>query len=89
MHSILLNILKSGDSYTHTDAEGNTFQVQNPPTRYTLQAARLIEQLINEVTIAQATNQTLCKELEEAHNAIQILELNNTKETTNASTDQT
>lgn len=86
MHSILLNILKSGDNYTHTDAEGNTFQVQNPPTRYTLQAARLIEQLINEITIGQASNQTLRKELEEAYNTIQVLELNKSKEPSNAST---
>ena len=85
MHSILLNILKSGDSYSHTDAEGNVCQVQNPPTRYTLQAARVIEQLINEVANGQATNQTLRKELEEAFNTIQVLELNNTKEPTNAS----
>lgn len=85
MHSILLNILKSGDSYNYTDAEGNVCQVQSPPTRYTLQAARLIEQLINEVALGQATNQTLHKDLEEALNAIQVLELNNTKEETNAS----
>jgi hypothetical protein len=86
VHSILLNILKSGDNYSHTDAEGSVFQVQSPPTRYTLQAARLIEQLINEVTLGQATNQTLRKELEEAYTLIQVFETNKSKEETNAST---
>lgn len=41
----LIHILKTGYSYEATDSEGNTQLVLNPPNRYMLAAAKVIETL--------------------------------------------
>lgn len=70
-YDILINNLTNGDTYTATNAEGDSYTVLNPPNRYMLQAARALKQLLS----IQATDQILLQNLNQT-NAILQEELN-------------
>lgn len=66
-YDILINNLTNGDTYTATDAEGNSYTVQNPPNTYMLRAARALKQLLS----IQATDQILIQNLNQTNATLQ------------------
>ena len=81
----LLHHLKHGYGYTATQESGEPFQVLNPPNKYMLQAAKVLEQVLpelerlNQLAIqnsqlaaqAFADCERLAKELNDAQKTIQ------------------
>jgi hypothetical protein len=53
----LLHHLKHGYSYTATNEGGEPYQVLNPPNKYMIQAAKIIEKVLPE--IEQLTKQAI------------------------------
>jgi hypothetical protein len=68
--NILLQKLQHGDSYVATNAEGDQYQVNTPPTALSLQAARTLIALCQQLEQNNTVIGNLQRQLNEAYNQV-------------------
>lgn len=69
-HDILIQVLKTGESYVVNDGVGEPHQVVRPPNKYMLAAAKLIEQLITQLQHQQTVLMQMQHERDEMANTL-------------------
>lgn len=76
----LINQLKHGQANTFQKEDGTVYQEINPPSKLHLNAARLIEQLANQLEHSKAVERNLMKQINDLYEEINQLQRNKTSD---------
>lgn len=68
--------MQNGESYVVNDGTGEPYPVHRPPTKYSLAAAKLIQQLAQQLQNNQVYLQQMQRERDEALNELNQLKQN-------------
>jgi|VirMetMinimDraft_7_1064189.scaffolds.fasta_scaffold221367_1 hypothetical protein len=78
-HNILINILRNGYSYEVNEEELEPYQVSYPPTRYTMEAARLLQKVLPQLDMCvQRINQLQTELADQVAESVRLRQLLNT-----------
>jgi uncharacterized membrane protein YgaE (UPF0421/DUF939 family) len=69
----LVQRLKHGEVYQAQNPEGETYQVNRPPTSISIKAADVIQQLSNQLQQNAEINQNLMRQLHDANSHLETL----------------
>lgn len=69
----LVQRLKHGETYHAQNPEGETYQVNRPPTSTSIKAADIIQQLSNQLQQSAEITQNLMRQLHDANTQLELL----------------